>query len=213
MRFLKDCNDRRLKTLIGVIIAFSAFSFASTILINAANHSIIQRIVYFLYLSSELFQIFLILNIAISHSKKGIVLQLLLIVCICYLVYLTINLKNFTSYYPFFALESFIAGSISLLYFKQITRTLEKENLFEIPLTWIILGLFFCYSLPLAFYTFSSFVALFDLNPDNFFYSISKSKLILFTLFSRLMTISYIVFNYFLIKAFKCNTYTTTTGY
>jgi hypothetical protein len=212
IHFIKTCIDRKLKILIYVILIFSALSFGSTIIINVANHSLPQRIIYFLYLATEILEIFLIMRIAIPNSKKSPLLIVLLFVCAAYLIYLTIRLENFTSYYPFFAIESFVAGSITLLYFTEITQNLEKQNLFELPITWIILGLFFCYSLPLAFYTFSSFVALFDQNADKFYSSIEKSKAILFVVLSRLMTISYIVFNYFLIKAFKCNTYIPTTG-
>ncbi len=210
--FLKTCIDKRLKFLAKVILIFSALSFMSTIMINVVNHSLPQRIIYFLYLATEILEIFLIMRIAIPISKENFLLKVLLYGCTAYLIYLSVKLENFTSYYPFFAVESFVAGSIALLYFRAITQNLEKLNLFDQPITWIILGLFFCYSLPLAFYTFSSFVALFDQNADNFYSSIGKSKVILFGILSRLMTVSYIVFNYFLIKAFKCNTYITTTG-
>jgi hypothetical protein len=213
VHFLNNCIDKKLKFLIYVILLFSALSFMSTIMVNMANHSLLQRIIYFLYLATEIIAISLIMRIAIPSSKKSLLLKILLSGCAAYLVYLSIRLENFTSYYPFFAIESFVAGSITLLYFRAITKNLEKLNLFDLPITWIILGLFFCYSLPLAFYTFSSFVALFDQNADNFYSSIGKSKVILFSILSRLMTVSYIVFNYFLIKAFKCNTYITTTGF
>jgi hypothetical protein len=149
----------------------------------------------------------------LEKSKTKVILAILLLLSSIYLLILTNQVRNFDSYHPFFALEAFVAGSIALVYFRQLTKNLEKHNLFEQPLTWTLLGLYFCYSLPLAIYTFSSFITIFDPNSSNFLSSITQSKKFVFVAFTRLMTISYIVFNYFLIKAFKCNTYITTTGH
>jgi hypothetical protein len=212
IRFLKKCSNPKLLLLTKSVLLFSAFSFLSTVAINTFNHSIIQRTIYFFYLSTELAFITILLNAMLEKTKAKAILATLLILTSIYLLNLTVKVKNFDSYHPFFAAEAFIAGSIALVYFRQLTKSLEKQNLFEQPATWIILGLYFCYSLPLAIYTFSSFITIFDPNSANFLSSITQSKKFVFIGFTRLMTISYIVFNYFLVKAFKCNTYITTTG-
>lgn len=107
-----------------------------------------------------------------------------------------------TLYDPLFALESLIASSISFAYFTQLGDEIKNKNVLEDPITLIMLGLFFCYSLPFAYNT---TIAAINIIEPTLFKKIETNKFDRFLLvtISRVGTICYIVLNIFFYKAFK----------
>jgi len=156
-----------------------------------------------IFLFSEIVYLFLISSICLKQAKTKIFLAVLMLLATALYIYLIRRNTGTSGYDSLFALESLIASSIAFAYFSQLKDKIDVKPIMDDPVTLIMLGLFFCYSLPFA-YNFA--MALVDyFNPD-FLLNIRSSITDLFLLatVSRIGTICYLVFNIFLFKAFKC---------
>lgn len=134
--------------------------------------------------------------------------SILLLVSVFIIPYLASKQLNRISYDPLFAYESLIAASISFAYFQQLGDNNEIKNLIEDPITLIMLGLFFCYSLP---FIYNSVMTAINYMDSSFYTKIIGSKYDGFILacISRVGTLCYLIFNLFIYKAFKCRTQMT----
>ena len=174
------------------------------------NH-FITKIIFTSFFIFELINLYILKEY--SHKSKilKVVINLLLCICLIYLITLALFDYNFNLYNIFFVIESLIAGTISLLYFLQLNNSISVKILIEDPITLIMLALFFSFGIPLS-YT-SSFIS-FEYMNSNFLKTPSKQDAIALLIISRIGTICYIVFNLFIIKALKWKqTYTNGLQY
>jgi hypothetical protein len=159
--------------------------------------------VFILFLVVEILYLLIITQIALNNTRMKSALSLLLLCSLLFIPYLASKKWTWVSFDPVFAYESLIATSISFTYFLQLGDEIKTKNVLEDPVTLIVLGLFFCYSLPFAYNT---VMAVSNLLDPNIYQNIEQSKydLLLFATVSRVGTLCYIILNIFIYKAFKC---------
>jgi len=164
-------------------------------------NSPIERIFFTSFFIFEIISLYLIQEYALRTKVLKFCLTLSLFTCLIYIIKLGLLDYNFNAYNIFFVFESIIAGTIAMVYFLQLNYSISLKNLNEDPLTFIMLGFFFCFSLPLS-YT-SSFISIEYMNPNSL-KILNRQDAIIFLLISRIGTVCYIVFNLFILKAMKC---------
>ena len=194
-------NNGEFKTLSLSLCLMLVCGIIATILRPICEDHIVTKIVFTSFFIFELLNLYLIKEYALKSKIIKKTLTLLLLLCLIYLIIIGISHYNTNSFNIFFVFESLIAGTISLLYFIQLSSSISTKNLNEDPMTFIMLALFFCFGMPLS-YT-SSFISFEYMNPD-YLKSLNRSDAIVMFLISRIGTICYIVFNLFIIKALKC---------
>ncbi len=196
------------------ILANSTIIFLSSCILGSIVHNIHVKMVeklampfFILFLVVEIIYLLIITQIVLNNNRIKILLSTLLLSSLLFIPYLATKQWTGVSYDPLFAYESLIATSISFAYFLQLGDDIKLKNVLEDPITIIMLGLFFCYSLPFAYNTVMAAINFID---GDFYKRIRSSKydIALLGLVSRVGTICYIIFNFFIYKAFKCKTQT-----
>jgi hypothetical protein len=110
-----------------------------------------------------------------------------------------------TLYDPLFAVESLLASSISYAYFTQLGDEIKFKNVLKDKITLVMLGLFFCYSLPFAYNTTTAAINIFEPGLLTHIKNNNFDFFLLITI-SRVGTVCYIILNIFFYKAFKWKT-------
>jgi len=91
--------------------------------------------------------------------------------------------------------------TISMTYFMELGHTITVKNVMEDPFTILMMGLFFCFGMPLSLC--SVILSLNIINP-NYFSDLKFEDKVLIVTISLVGTLCYVIFNFFIIKAFKC---------
>ncbi len=193
------------------IIALSTLTFLFACILGSIVHNIPNRFgkgaaqIFSIFLVIELLYLLVITVIALRSKKLKIAFSILLIAGLLFIPFFAAGQWNESTYDPLFAYESLIATSISFAYFIQLGDDIKNINLLKDPITLIMLGLFFCYSLPFAYSTTMATINFFD---PNFYPNMEKSSTdrMLLVFVSRVGTICYLIFNIFIYKAFECRT-------
>jgi hypothetical protein len=196
------------------ILANSTILFLSSCILGSIAHNF-QTIIgeklalpfFILFLVVEILYLVTISRIALENPRVKTSLCALLLSSLLFIPYLATKKWTGFSFYPLFAYESLIATSISFAFFLQLGDEKNIKNVFEDPKAIIMLGLFFCYSIPFAY---NSVMAAINLIDENFYAKIMASKYdkVLLTSISRVGTICYLILNIFIYKAFECKTQT-----
>jgi hypothetical protein len=145
------------------------------------------------------------MNISLNRQRLRVIFTILLISMVLMIPFLATKEYSETLYDPLFAAESLIASSISFAYFTQLGDEIKNKNVLEDPITLIMLGLFFCYSLPFAYNTTITVINVIEPSLFNKIRSKEFDRFLLITI-SRVGTICYIILNIFFYKAFKWKT-------
>lgn len=192
-------------------ITVSTLIFLAACILGSIMHNIPSTVgkigtpIFVLFLIVEILYLLIITLVALRSQKLRLIFGALLIAGLIFIPFLALREWNDVTYDPLFAYESLIATSISFAYFLQLGDEIKTINVLKNPVTLLMLGLFFCYSLPFAYNTTMATINLLD--PD-FYPSIQKSfkdrMLLLFV--SRVGTVCYLIFNIFIYKAFECKT-------
>jgi hypothetical protein len=201
--YRKTTSDNR--TLSISTIAFLMSCIAGSI-VNNIHDMLGERFavpIFILFLVVEILYLLIITQIALNNTRMKPALSLLLLCSLLFIPYLASKKWTAGSYDPLFAYESLIVTSISFTYFLQLGYEIKIKNVLKDPVTLIVLGLFFCYSLPFAYNT---VMTVSNLLERNFYQNIRQSKYdhFLLAFVSRVGTLCYIIFNIFIYKAFKC---------
>lgn len=164
-------------------------------------HLLVSRIIVTSNLIIEIAYLFILQKNYIYNRRLKIAFTLLLTFCTFYTIKLSFSKWDVISYVPLYTLETLIAGTISLTFFVELNTRISIKNILNDPITLIMMGLFFCFGIPLSFYSSMTLIA--STNP-NFELETSIEFKQIIAYLSRFSTICYIVFNIFIIKAFKC---------
>jgi lipid-A-disaccharide synthase-like uncharacterized protein len=189
----------------------STLIFLGACILGSITHNIPSTVgkfgtpIFVLFLIIEIIYLIIITLVALQSQKLKLVFGALLTVGLTFIPFLAVREWNDVTYDPLFAYESLIATSISFAYFIQIGEDIKTINVLKDPITLLMLGLFFCYSLPFAYNTTMATINFID--PD-FYPSIRKSSndRMLLWIVSRVGTLCYLILNIFIYKAFKCKT-------
>jgi lipid-A-disaccharide synthase-like uncharacterized protein len=205
IKYRKTTNENRTVSLFTIIFLASCI-FGS--IIHSVQIKLVEKFAvpaFIVFVVIELFYLFIITQKALHNAKIKGVLSILLLSSLLFIPFIVKKQGGGVSFDPLFAYESLIATSISFAYFLQLGNEIKIKNVLEDPITLIMLGLFFCYSLPFAYNTAMAAVNIID---NDFYSNIKKSKydVVLLGFVSRVGTICYIILNIFISKAFKCRT-------
>lgn len=201
-RYSKKATGQ-IRTFSITLLFFLITAILATILQGVNSQHKLSRIILTSNLLLELSYLFVLQKYFINNKVMNKLFISLLLFCAFYIIRLGLmNWKNET-YVPLFVLETLIAGTISLTYFIELSSKITYKNVFEEPITLIMLGLFFCFGLPLSFY---SCISVINYTNPNFKIETEETFKYVLAYMSRISTICYIVFNLFILKAFKCRT-------
>jgi|694.fasta_scaffold00253_29 hypothetical protein len=191
------------------LVTLSTLIFLAACIIGSISHTSpstfgrIARHMFAFFLIIEIVYLTIIMLVALRSPKPKLLFSVLLFPCIVIIPFLAMQERSNVTYDLLFAYESLIATSISFAYFLQLSDKIKKINVLDEPVTLLMLGLFFCNSLPFAYNTTIATINLLD---PSFFTRIeeySKEGMLLL-LVSKVGTLCYIVLNIFIYKAFKC---------
>jgi hypothetical protein len=196
--YLKKGNTiHRYLVITLILFLFSAITATVFQIINPQLP--LSRIIITINLILEIsYLYFLKQNYLISNNTKNI-FSILLAICIIAIFKIGFYKWDTFSYTPIYILETLIAGTISLSFFIEL-NTKITTNIFENPIVYLMLGLFICFGLPFSFY--SSMFIVHRIYPD-FMDSLERKHKYIIIILSRISTICYIVFNFFITKAFR----------
>lgn len=203
-KYMKNSEDQN-KVLSRVTFAFLAFCILGVISHNKGFINEFGQIPFLMFIVAELLYLWFVMKISL-RSKVSIgffsVLFGILLLCLPFLVFRTYKQ---TIYDPLFAAESLLASSISYAYFSQLGNEINFKNVLEDKITLVMLGLFFCYSLPFAYNTTVAAINIFEPELLNRIRNNKFDQFLLITI-SRVGTLCYIILNIFFYKAFKWKT-------
>jgi lipid-A-disaccharide synthase-like uncharacterized protein len=204
LRYRKRTSQNSTITLSTLVFVIACI--AALIAHNFSNRNDkIGLTVFVTFLIIEITYLLIITLVAIRSNKLKIIFGVLLLSGLVFIPFLATKAWTDITFDPLFAYESLIATSISFAYFIQLGDQIKTTNVLRDPVTLLMLGLFFCYSMPFAYNTTMATISFID---PNFYPSIRNSyqdRLLLIGV-SRVGTICYIIFNIFIYKAFKCKT-------
>lgn len=204
LKFNKTNNNlnNKLPTITFIFLSFCILGIISH---NKGVIAIFGQFPFILFLIAEISYLWYLMNLSLKSLKLRITFSFLLISVLSMIPYLASKEYIETLYDPLFAVESLIASSISFAYFTQLGDEIKNKNVLEDPITLIMLGLFFCYSLPFAYNTTIAIINFIEPTLFNKIKSKEFDRFLLITI-SRVGTICYIILNIFFYKAFKWKT-------
>jgi hypothetical protein len=190
------------KTIPIVTLFFLGFCILGIISHNKGVIAVFGQVPFILFLVAEISYLWFVMKSSLKSFRSRLLFTILLSALLSTIPFLASQEYKETLYDPLFALESLIASSISFTYFTQLGSEINSKNVLEDPITLIMLGLFFCYSLPFAYNT--TIAAINIIEPELFKEIKTKEfdRFLLITI-SRVGTICYIILNIFFYKAFK----------
>jgi len=198
-KYLKT-SDGTHKYIAHALSLFALSSIFATILQPIAPDFLLSRIILTINLILELVYFFILQQFYIKNKIVKHVFLILLSTCFLYTLKLGIGKPDLHSYLPLFIFETSIAGSISIFYFIEL-NTQITENVFDDPVVYIMIGLFFCFGIPLSFYSFLFFTHKMD---PNWLKQLELSFKLIYGLVGVITSVCYTIFNFFIMKAFKC---------
>ena len=188
--------------LLSLLICFYlVFGFLSNIFWNYNPTWPFSRTIFTFFLLFEIFYLYQLQELAIQNRKLKYIYRFLLIIAVPYILRLFFIKYYHDVYNTLFLLESLVAVTISLTYFLELSASITRNNVMDDPITILMMGIFFCFGMPLSLSSSILFLQLF--NP-NYFKDLIIIDKIIFTAISLLGTLCYVIFNLFIIKAFKC---------
>lgn len=194
-----------------LICLYLVFGFLSNIFFNYNPRLTISRLIFTCFLLFEIFYLFQLQEIAIQNKKLKNIFRLLILITIPYIIKLSFVDYHYSIYYSLFLFESLVAATLSVTYFIQLGSEITKKNVFAEPVTILMMGLFFCFGMPLSFS--SSILTVEFINKDIFSHHNeinNNQSLVIFMSISLIETLCYVVFNLFILKAFTCKQNITT---
>lgn len=193
-----DCDN----TLPTATLFFLGFCVLGIISHNKGVIEVFGQIPFTLFLIAEISYLWFVMKLSLKNFRLQLLFTILLVALMSTIPFLASQEYKETLYDPLFAIESLIASSISFAYFTQLGDEIKTKNVLKDPITLVMLGLFFCYSLPFAYNT--TIAAINIIEPTLFIKIKTKEfdRFLLITI-SRVGTICYIILNIFFFKAFK----------
>ena len=202
-------GNPKTKLLSLLICIYLVFGFLSNIFWNYNPRWLFSRTIFTFFLLFEIFYVYQLQELAIQNRKLKYIYRFLLIISVPYILKLFFIKYYHDVYNILFLFESLVAVTISMTYFLELSATITRNNVMDDPITILMMGLFFCFGMPLSLS--SSVMSLNFINP-NYYNNLKFIDKIIFITVSHVGTLCYVIFNLFIIKAFKCKQ-TIHTGY
>jgi hypothetical protein len=195
-------SEEHNKVLSKMTLMFLAFCILGVISHNEGFINEFGQIPFIMFIVAEILYLWFVMKISLkSKALKGL-FSVLFGILLLPLPFYIFKSYNETLYDPLFAAESLLASSVSYVYFTQLGDEIKLKNVLTDKITLVMLGLFFCYSLPFAYNTTITAINFFEPSLFNRIKNNSFDFFLLITI-SRVGTVCYIILNIFFYKAFK----------
>jgi len=203
-KYMKNSEEQD-KVLSKVTFIFLAFCVLGIISHNKGFITEFGQIPFIMFIVAEILYLWFVMKISIKRKALIGLFSVLFGILLLTLPFLVFKAYKETQYDPLFAAESLLASSVSYAYFTQLGDEIKFKNVLEDKITLVMLGLFFCYSLPFAYNTTVAAINIFEPDLFNRIRNNNLDRFLLITI-SRVGTVCYIILNIFFYKAFKWKT-------